>query len=55
MDPAIKKPCIDIIYQYAKHGLIHCRRWCTFCNARMRLIKTNIDYFGYVWVCPICF
>jgi hypothetical protein len=40
MDASIKKPPIDIIYQYAKHGLIHPRRWCGFCNSRMRLIKT---------------
>ena len=21
----------------------------------MRLIKTRLDYFGYVWVCPVCY
>jgi hypothetical protein len=55
MDPGIRKPTIEIIYRLAKHGLVHARRWCDFCGHRMRLIRTNLDYFGYVWVCPICF
>ena len=55
MDPSVSKPAIDIIYNLAKHGLLHPRRWCTFCGSRMRLIKTSLDYCGYVWVCPVCY
>ena len=55
MDSNVRKPAIDIIYSFAKAGLVHPRRWCAFCNCRMRLIVTKRDYVGYVWVCPICY
>jgi hypothetical protein len=55
MDPSIRKSPIDIIYNYAKAGLIHSKRWCGFCGTKMRLIKTKLDYLGYVWVCPVCY
>lgn len=46
---------IDIIKIYAMHGLIHGRRFCIFCNAECRLIKTENDKLGYCWICPHCF
>ena len=55
MDRNGKKTPIDIIYSFAKAGLIHPRRWCSFCNSRMRMITTRKDYVGYVWVCTVCF
>ena len=55
MDNQIKRAPIDIIYNFARHGLLHATRDCTFCNSRMRLVKTRKDYIGYVWVCAICY
>lgn len=55
MDPTIKKAPIDIIYNYTKHGLLHPKRWCSFCATRMRMIKTRAEFLGYIWVCPVCF
>lgn len=55
MDCQVKKAPIEVIYNFAKAGLVHSRRWCSFCNSRMRLVRTRRDYIGYIWICPICF
>ena len=55
MDSGVRKAAIDIIHKYCKFGLLHPKRWCVFCNTRMRLIKTKLEYLGYIWVCPVCF
>ena len=55
MDTQVKKAPIEVIFNFAKAGLVHSRRWCSFCNSRMRLVRTRRDYIGYIWICPICF
>ena len=48
---------IQCIERFAKAGLIHAKRNCSFCLAPMKVIKTPGQNYpvGYCWVCTQCF
>ena len=51
----ILKPKIQVIYDMMRHGLIHPRRYCTFCTHEMRIIYNITELYEYLWACPMCF
>ena len=51
----ILKPKIQVIYDMMRHGLLHPRRYCTFCTGEMRLKYSVCEMYEYIWVCPCCF
>jgi len=46
MDQSILQPKIALLYNFAKMGLIHARRFCEFCNMPMKL-TSSIELVGY--------
>jgi hypothetical protein len=48
---------VECVYRFAKAGLIHCRRTCSFCLAPMKLVETpNMNFpLCLVWRCTQCF
>ena len=49
-----QKSVEDIIFQFARAGLIHKYRECWFCNSRMIIARRENDNVNYVWECTLC-
>ncbi len=54
MQPKYMKPAEQIIYQFARAGLIHKYRECWYCGTRMIIARRESDNTNYVWECTLC-
>jgi len=56
MRRALSKSTIEIVYNFAKAGLLHHKRSCDFCGMGMVMKCEPMEpRYGFVWQCPGCF
>lgn len=49
-----QRPMEEILFNYAKAGLIHKYRECHLCASRMVITRRENDIANYMWDCTLC-
>ena len=51
----MSKPIIQVLYNLARHGLIHGKRVCRACDNPMSFLYVDDTQYRYIWKCTFCF